>query len=65
VNCPYCKKHILGMTGYQEADNFRKHLNRCGKSPAFQMAKKVSGTNWHVSRYDIKDALEIRISSGQ
>jgi hypothetical protein len=65
MNCPYCKKHILGMTGFQEAENFRKHLNRCGKSPARIVAKALAGTSWTVNRYDIRDALEIRAGSGQ
>lgn len=65
MNCPYCKKHVPGMTGYQEAENFRKHLNRCGKSPARNVAKALAGTAWNVNRYDIHDALEIRAASGQ
>ena len=65
MNCPYCKKHVLGMTGAQEAENFRKHLNRCGKSPAKIVAKALFGTTWKVDRYDIQAALEIRASSGQ
>jgi hypothetical protein len=65
MNCPYCKKHIPGMTGYQEADNFRKHLNRCRKSPALNAAKALAGTGWHVGRYEIHDALAIRAASGQ
>jgi hypothetical protein len=53
------------MTGFQEADNFRKHLNRCRKSPAALLAKQFLGTSVHVGMYDLKDALEIRASSGQ
>jgi hypothetical protein len=65
MNCPYCNKFLRGMTGFQEIENFRKHLNRCGKSPARHVAKALAGTAWNVNRYDLKDALEIRASSGQ
>ena len=67
MNCPYCGKHVPGMTGYQEAENFRKHLNRCGKTPAKVLAKSLNdraGTGWEF-HYDIHDALEIRARSGQ
>jgi hypothetical protein len=73
MNCPYCNKHVPGMTGLQEADNFRKHLMHCRKSPAAQLAKHLHESSpgaggkvqWRIEPYDLKDALEIRASSGQ
>ena len=68
MNCPYCKARIAGMTGYQEAENFRKHLNRCRQSPAFSIVRRLKReglTAVRVQPYDLKDALEIRASSGQ
>lgn len=56
------------MTGFQEAWNFRTHLNRCGKTPAKALAKKLNATRtgqWSPERYDLHDAWEIRANSGQ
>jgi hypothetical protein len=67
MNCPYCDKWIPGMTGYQEADNFRKHLNKCRKSPGRLLADKLNaaGGNVVLGPVTLHDALEIRANSGQ
>ena len=68
VNCPYCQKFIPGMTGFQEAANFQRHLNRCRKTPAKRAIRKLNQTEtgaWAARDYDLTDALEIRANSGQ
>lgn len=52
MNCPFCLKYIRGMTGFQEASRFSRHLNKCRKRP------KDKGST-------LSDALQIRAESGQ
>jgi hypothetical protein len=65
MNCPYCSKHIHGMTGFQEAENFQKHLNKCSKEPRSITIKSGNETRKSRAYYTITDALEIKANSGQ
>jgi hypothetical protein len=65
VNCPYCKRRVFGMTGFQEALAFQKHLNRCYKNPANAVLSDGTKTVMTPKRHSIVDALEIRAESGQ
>lgn len=64
MNCPHCNKRIPGMTGFQEAQNFRKHLDRCRKNPT----NTISDGRRTVllgKQHTLMDALEQRSASGQ
>lgn len=64
MNCPYCRTFVPGLTGLQEADNFRKHLNRCKKAPQNMISDGQKTV--HLGRkFDLQDALKIRAESGQ
>lgn len=52
------------MTGFQEADNFKKHLNRCEKNKE-NLITDGKRTVKLGKRFDIHDALRIRAESGQ
>lgn len=65
MNCPYCSKRVFGMTGFQEADAFRKHLRRCRNNPANLEVKSGTKTMRLLSNPTIQDALRIRAESGQ
>ena len=71
MNCPYCKRHIYGMTGLQELNKFEKHLARCRKNPNNRVIKvggEVKGGKTIVlpkRHQDLRDALDIRAESGQ
>lgn len=64
MNCPYCSTHIPGMTGFQEAENFQKHLNKCRKN---RLNTLSDGKNTVIlgKKFTIHDALRIRADSGQ
>lgn len=64
MNCPFCQKHIHGMTGFQEAENFRTHLNRCKKNRENTISDGKRTVNLG-KQFDIRDALRIRADSGQ
>lgn len=64
MNCPFCKKQIIGMTGLQEANNFRKHLNKCRKNPENQITDGKTIVTLG-KRFDLNDALRLRAESGQ
>lgn len=65
MNCPYCKARVHGMTGFQEALAFRKHLGRCKKNPANLPISDGLRTVLIDSQPTIHDALEIRAEIGQ
>jgi hypothetical protein len=67
MNCPYCTKHIPGITGFQEAENFQRHLNKCPKRPRSVTITQSNGSKRvkHNSFFTITDALEIRAASSQ
>lgn len=50
------------MTGFQEAANFQKHLNRCKKTPRISDGDQAVVLHQH---FDLNDALRIRAESGQ
>lgn len=66
MNCPYCNKHIFGITGLQELQKFRKHLRTCRKHPGRKMVvdenDKLKEINPGTS---LLKALDIRHDSGQ
>lgn len=64
MNCPYCKTHIPGMTGFQEAENFQKHLNRCRSNPSNSLTDGKTTVSLG-KKFTIHDALRIRAESGQ
>jgi hypothetical protein len=64
MNCPFCNKRIFGFTGLQEAQKFRKHLNRCRKNPDNHLSDGKQTVSLGKS-YDLRDALEVRAKSGQ
>lgn len=65
MNCPYCNKRVIGMTGLQEAQNFRKHLNKCRKNPDNAVLSDGKTTVMTAKRHTLMDALEVRAASGQ
>ena len=64
MNCPYCNKRIIGMTGLMEAQNLRKHLNKCKKNPSNTITDGVE-TVMLGKKHDLLDALKVRADSGQ
>jgi hypothetical protein len=65
MECPYCKKDIYGLTGFQEAIAFNKHLRKCKKNPSrqtFVEGNKIVEKNKPTT---LLDALNIRAESGQ
>jgi len=64
MNCPYCTKRVHGWTGLQEAQNFRKHLNRCRKNPQNMLTDGVNTVRLD-KKFDLLDALKVRAESGQ
>jgi hypothetical protein len=69
MNCPYCQRHIYGLTGLIELQKFEKHLRRCRKNPANKVLRvggDHKGKTIVISgKQDIRDALQIRADSGQ
>jgi len=65
MNCPYCSKHINGMTGLQELLAFKKHLPKCKKNPANLPLSDGRKTVIVQSQPTTRDALRIRAASGQ
>ena len=66
MNCPYCGKDAYGLTGFQEAQAFEKHLRRCRRNPVnivLKAGRKVAVVP--VRTQSLKEALEIRAESGQ
>lgn len=66
MNCPYCKRKVNGLTGFDELRKFAAHLARCRKNP-----DNIVLTDGHktvvtsVKYQTMNDALEIRSKSGQ
>jgi len=65
MNCPYCKKKVLGMTGLQELQAFQKHLRKCRKNPANVVLSDGRRVVVAPGNQNFRDALEIRAKSGQ
>ena len=67
MECPYCKKDVYGMTGFQELQAFNKHLRKCKKVPRSPHTLVSSkGETLQVNNpTDMYEALEIRAHSGQ
>jgi hypothetical protein len=66
MDCPYCSKFIPGMTGLQEAQNFRKHLVKCRKNPERQtIVNDVGKLQETKPNPDLLEAVRIRHESGQ
>lgn len=66
MDCPYCKRNIYGMTGFQEARAFEKHLRKCRKNPNNIVLSDGRKTAVVPQRpQDLMAALEIRADSGQ
>lgn len=66
MNCPYCNRHVFGMTGLQEAQKFAKHLATCRKNPNnIVLSDGNHSAVQPVRRQNLLDALEIRAESGQ
>lgn len=53
------------MTGFIEAQNFNKHLNKCKKNPNRIVLTDGKNTVSVTCGHTLKDALEIRVESGQ
>ena len=66
MNCPYCNKRVLGLTGLEELQAFQKHLNRCPKKPKAVTVEQRPGVVKVTHRkFNMNDALELRAKSGQ
>lgn len=66
MNCPYCKRDVYGMTGFQEAQAFTKHLRKCRKNPAnivLRDGRRIAVVPKEDQTF--MDALKIRSDSGQ
>jgi hypothetical protein len=63
--CPYCKRAINAMTGFQECEKFAKHLSKCRKNPGNLPLSDGRTTVMTPKKYSVFDALEIRADSGQ
>jgi len=65
MNCPYCNKHVYGLTGFMEAQKFQTHLLRCRKNPNNVVLRDGRRTVVAPGRTTFEDALKIRAESGQ
>lgn len=65
MNCPHCKNEIFGMTGFQEALAFSKHLRRCRKAPGNIALSDGERTVVVSPPITLMDALKQRADSGQ
>lgn len=71
MTCPFCNKHIPGITGLQEIKNFMSHLNTkngCKKNPKRETLVNIINPKKKiiiVGYTDMQEALEIRAKSNQ
>lgn len=66
MNCPYCQKHINGLTGLQELQKFNKHLRVCRKHPDRKIMVGPTGDlKKENPPSDLLNALNVRFDSGQ
>jgi hypothetical protein len=71
MNCPYCKKEINAMTGFQELNKFQNHLHSCKKypkrnvTPAFVDEDGILQKPVNLTYVSQMEALNIRAESGQ
>jgi len=72
MNCPYCQRHIYGLTGLIELRKFEKHLRRCRKNPVNKVLRACGESGKGRKKtivisgnQTLEDALNIRADSGQ
>ncbi len=66
MNCPYCNKSIVAITGFQEVSKFQKHLQKCSKHPDRKVyVSDGGGMNKVNPSTSLLEALEKRADSGQ
>jgi hypothetical protein len=65
MNCPFCKRRIEAVTGFQEAVKFQRHMRTCNKNPSNLPLSDGRQTVISPSNPSLTDALEVRAASGQ
>ena len=56
MECPFCKKEIYAMTGFQEIKKFQKHLEKCKKNPKRKTVVEPDGDKrkqWSIKKIKV------------
>lgn len=65
MNCPYCARHIYGLSRLIEAEKFQRHLLTCRKRPGNVVIRDGRRVAVGTRGCSFIEALRIREESGQ